>query len=80
MFGLGLLSMAFGPAAGLELADLLRGDPRLSSYHHLASVRADLLFKLGRRAEARAELERAAAQTENERERTLLLARASECG
>lgn len=70
------VSMAFGPAAGLEIADALRGEPALEDYHLLPSVRGDLLAKLGRRAEARAEFERAAAMTQNTRERELLLARA----
>ena len=71
-------SMAFGPAAGLELVDELVDEPALENYHLLASVRGDLLFKLGRFAEARAEFERAAAKTRNTRERGLLLARAAE--
>jgi predicted RNA polymerase sigma factor len=69
--------MAFGPAAGLELADALRDEPALQDYHLLPSVRADLLEKLGRHAEAYGEYLRAAALTQNERERELLLARAS---
>jgi RNA polymerase sigma factor (sigma-70 family) len=69
-------SMAFGPAAGLEIADTLTSDPALESYHLLPSVRADFLAKLGRFGEARAELERAAALTRNTRERALLLERA----
>jgi len=69
-------SMAFGPAAGLEIADALTSDPALESYHLLPSVRADFLTKLGRFAEARAELERAASLTRNTRERALLLERA----
>jgi predicted RNA polymerase sigma factor len=73
------LSMAFGPAAGLALADELLDVPSLKSYHLLPSVRGDLLFKLGRRPEARAEFERAASLTRNERERTFLLARAASC-
>ena len=68
--------MAFGPAAGLELVDALRAEPALASYHLLPSVRGDLLAKLGRRAEAGAEFERAAGMTRNERERALLLERA----
>jgi RNA polymerase sigma factor (sigma-70 family) len=71
--------MAFGPAAGLELVDRLISEPSLESYHLLPSVRGDLLVKLGRFEEARAELERAASLTRNERERTLLLGRAAEC-
>jgi RNA polymerase sigma-70 factor (ECF subfamily) len=71
--------MAFGPAAGLELVDTLTAEPSMKRYHLLPSVRGDLLFKLGRFAEARAELERAAALTRNARERELLLARAAAC-
>ena len=71
--------MAFGPAAGLELVDCLISEPSLERYHLLPSVRGDLLVKLGRFEEARAELERAASLTRNERERTLLLERAAEC-
>ena len=70
------VGMAFGPAAGLELVDALRSEPSLSSYHFLPSVRGDLLEKLGRHEEARAEFERAAALTQNARERELLLDRA----
>ncbi|NUU07789.1 RNA polymerase sigma factor [Leifsonia sp. C5G2] len=73
------LSMAYGPAAGLEVVDRLTIDGALASYHLLPSVRADLLQRLGRTAEARQEFERAAAMTSNERERELLLARAGEC-
>ena len=72
-------AMAFGPAAGLELADALLPEPSLKGYHLLPSVRADLLMKLGRREEARGEFERAASLTRNARERTLLLARAEAC-
>jgi RNA polymerase sigma factor (sigma-70 family) len=72
-------AMAFGPAAGLPLADALLGEPLLAGYHLLPSVRGDLLFKLGRFGEARAEFERAAAMTRNARERKLLLDRASGC-
>ena len=67
----------FGPAAALALVDGLASDPALARYHLLPSVRADLLAKLGRRAEARAEFERAAALMRNTRERELLLARAN---
>ena len=74
------VSMAFGPAAGLELADALADEPTLSRYHLLPAIRGDLLAKLGRREEACAELERAAALAQNARERELLLARARECG
>ena len=73
------VSMAFGPAAGLELVDGLLGEPSLKGYHLLPSVRGDLLFKLGRLEEARAEFERAASLTRNARERELLHARASAC-
>jgi len=71
--------MAFGPAAGLELADALVAEPSLRSYHLLPSVRGDLLAKLGRSDEARSEFERAAALTRNARERELLLERAAAC-
>jgi predicted RNA polymerase sigma factor len=71
--------MAFGPAAGLELADALLEEPALRSYHLLPSVRGDLLAKLGRVAEARTELERAASLAQNARERELLLSRARQC-
>ncbi len=74
------LAMAFGPAAGLELVDALTSEPSLRAYHLLPSVRGDLLVKLGRVDEARAEFERAAALTRNARERALLLARAAACG
>ncbi|HSN34646.1 MAG TPA: RNA polymerase sigma factor [Ideonella sp.] len=70
------LAMAFGPAAGLEVADALRDEPALARYHLLPAVRGDLLEKLGRRDEACAEFERAAALTRNLRERALLRARA----
>ena len=69
------VGMADGPAAGLALADRLLVDGRLDGYHWLPSVRGDLLFKLGRRPEARAEFARAAALTANAAERELLLAR-----
>lgn len=71
--------MAFGPDKGLELVDELAAEPALRTYHHLPSVRGDLLTKLGRRAEARHEFERAAALTRNGRERRLLLSRAAAC-
>jgi RNA polymerase sigma factor (sigma-70 family) len=74
------VAMASGPAAGLEIIDALRSDAALASYHLLPSVRGDLLFKLGRRGEARVEFERAAGLTRNSRERDLLLARALACG
>jgi predicted RNA polymerase sigma factor len=73
------LAMLFGPAAGLEIVDALTAEPALKSYHLLPSVRGDLLQKLGRLDEARAEFERAAALTQNERERKLLLDRAAAC-
>ncbi|MFD0030945.1 RNA polymerase sigma factor [Streptomyces sp. NPDC055059] len=73
------VSMAEGPAAGLALVDALAGEPALRDYHLLPSVRGDLLDRLGRREEARAEFERAASLTRNERERELLLARADKC-
>ncbi|MEA2693552.1 MAG: hypothetical protein QOJ16_2939 [Acidobacteriota bacterium] len=73
------LAMAFGPAAGLERVDALTSEPSLQGYHLLPSVRGDLLFKLGRFDEARAELERAASLTRNARERELLLERAAAC-
>ncbi|MFP2904425.1 RNA polymerase sigma factor [Pyxidicoccus sp. 3LFB2] len=73
------ISMAYGPAAGLELVDELTSEPSLKSYHLLPSVRGDLLFKLGRFAEARKEFEHAAALTRNARERKLLLERAAAC-
>ena len=71
--------MAFGPAAGLELVDELAEEPSLRAYHLLPSVRGDLLARLGRYAEAHAELERAASLAGNERERRLLLDRAAAC-
>jgi RNA polymerase sigma factor (sigma-70 family) len=74
------LSMAYGPAAGLALVEQIVDDPALKGYHLLPSVRGDLLFKVGRRAEARAEFERAAGLTRNERERELLKERAAACG
>jgi RNA polymerase sigma factor (sigma-70 family) len=74
------VAMAFGPAAGLELVDALRGEAALQNYHLLPSVRGDLLFKLNRFAEARSEFERAASLTANRREQELLLGRAQQCG
>jgi RNA polymerase sigma factor (sigma-70 family) len=71
------VAMAFGPQAGLDLVDALASEPSLAGYHLLPSVRGDLLFKLGRLAEARDEFERAASLTRNDRERALLLARAA---
>ena len=73
------VAMAYGPAAGLELADALAADGALKSYHLLPSVRGDLLLKLGRRVEARSEFERAAQLTQNVRESRLLLDRAAAC-
>ena len=73
------IGMAFGPAAGLAIVDALVADGALDEYHLLPAVRGDLLVKLGRGAEARGELERAAALTRNARERSLLLARAAAC-
>jgi RNA polymerase sigma factor (sigma-70 family) len=73
------VAMAQGPARGLEIVDALRDEPLLENYHLLPSVRGDLLGKLGRVDEARAEFERAAAQAQNARERALLLRRAAEC-
>ena len=70
------VAMAFGPAAGLELVDALAPERSLQNYHLLPSVRGDLLAKLGRFDEARAEFERAASLTRNARERDLLLQRA----
>nr|WP_099795635.1 RNA polymerase sigma factor [Variovorax sp. 54] len=74
------LSMAFGPAAGLEVVNALRDEPALKGYHLLPTVRGDLLFKLGRHDEARREFERAASLTRNTREQALLRARADACG
>ena len=74
------VSMALGPAAGLELVDAIKDEPTLRHYHLLPAMRADLLMKLGRLTEARQEFERAAAMTENVRERALMLERAAACG
>jgi predicted RNA polymerase sigma factor len=71
------VGMAFGPAAGLEIVDALAADAALANYHWLPSVRGDLLEKLGRMEEARAEFARAADMTRNARERALLLERAA---
>jgi RNA polymerase sigma factor (sigma-70 family) len=73
------VAMAYGPAAGLELADQLAAQGSLASYHLLPSVRGDLLAKLGRYEEARGEFERAATLTRNARESRLLLDRAAAC-
>jgi len=74
------VAMAFGPADGLAIVDALRSEPSLSNYHWLPSVRGDLLAKLGRNGEARAEFERAAQLARNARERELLLERAKALG
>lgn len=74
------VGMAYGPAAGLELVDALTAEPALKSYHLLPSVRGDLLEKLDRFSEARADYERAAALAQNARDRALLLERAARCG
>ena len=74
------VSMADGPAAGLAIVDTLAGEPALRGYHLLPSVRGDLLERLGRRDEARAEFQRAAAMAANTSERAHLLARAAACG
>jgi RNA polymerase sigma factor (sigma-70 family) len=73
------VSMAFGPAAGLDLVDRLTAEPSLKGYHLLPSVRGDFLKKLGRLDEAREEFQRAATLTRNTRERELLLDRAQAC-
>jgi RNA polymerase sigma factor (sigma-70 family) len=74
------VGMAFGPEPALALLDTIAEEPALARYHLLPSVRGDLLAKLGRAAEARAEFERAAESASNERERELLRRRAAECG
>ena len=71
------VGMALGPAAGLAVVDAIKDEPSLASYHLLPSVRADLLAKLGRVDEARAELGRAAGLAKNARERELLVKRAA---
>jgi len=71
------VSMASGPAAGLDAVDALLSEPSLQSYHLFPAVRGDLLAKLGRHAEAKLEFERAASLTRNTRERDLLNARAA---
>jgi predicted RNA polymerase sigma factor len=73
------VSMAYGPAAGLEIVDALTSESSLDAYHLLPSVRGDFLKKLGRLDEARVEFERAASLTRNARERELLLERAATC-
>src|SRR5580658_419158 len=74
------VGMSEGPEAGLAILEAIGGDPALKNYHLLPSVRADLLRKLGRLDEARAEFQRAASLTQNSRERDFLLARAASCG
>jgi RNA polymerase sigma factor (sigma-70 family) len=73
------MSMAFGPAEAMPLVDELADDPALRNYHLLPAVRADLLLKLGRGTEAKAEFEKAARMTRNLREQALLRARAAKC-
>jgi RNA polymerase sigma-70 factor (ECF subfamily) len=73
------VGMAFGPEAGLEAVDALAAEPSLKQYHLLPGVRGDLLAKLGRFAEARTELERAASLTRNARQKELLLEQAAAC-
>ncbi|MDR6884143.1 RNA polymerase sigma factor [Bacillus sp. 3255] len=73
------LSMAFGPEVGLEVVDSLIQEPSMKNYHLLPSVRGDFLMKLGRRQEASIEFKRAANLTRNDKERELLLKRASDC-
>nr|WP_276562934.1 RNA polymerase sigma factor [Paenibacillus anseongense] len=72
------ISMAFGPAFGLQIVDELQSEPSLKEYHLLPSVRGDLLVKLGRDDEACKEFDRAASMTRNEREKELLLKRVEE--
>jgi RNA polymerase sigma factor (sigma-70 family) len=74
------VSMADGPQAGLDIIEAIADEPSLENYHLLPAVRGDLLAKLGRHAEAKAEFEQAAAMTRNERERELLAGRARESG
>jgi predicted RNA polymerase sigma factor len=74
------VSMAFGPAAGLELVEALASEPALAGYHLLPAARGDLLERLGRTDEARAEFARAASLTRNAREQKVLLDRAAACG
>jgi RNA polymerase sigma-70 factor (ECF subfamily) len=73
------VGMSNGPQAGLALVDALAEETSLENYHLLPSVRGDLLVKLGRFDEARAEFDRAASLTRNVRERELLLGRSREC-
>ena len=70
------VGMAEGPGPALALIDAIKDEPALKSYHFLPVVRGDLLEKLGRRAEAKAEFEKAASLTHNEREQAFLRARA----
>ncbi len=70
------VAMAEGPQPGLDIVDAIAGHPKLAGHHLLPAVRGDLLARLGRPAEARAEFERAAALTRNQRERDALLRRA----
>ncbi len=74
------VGMAYGPERGLEIADALVDEPSLRGYHLLPSVRGDLLARLGRRGEARAQFERAAELTRNAAERRVLLDRAAALG
>jgi predicted RNA polymerase sigma factor len=73
------VAMAFGPARGLDIVDRIAAEPALAGYHHLPSVRGDLLARLGRYAEAAAEFRHAASLTRNIPERTVLLRRAADC-
>jgi predicted RNA polymerase sigma factor len=73
------VGMAFGPEAGLELVDAVACEPALRDYHLLPAARGDLLVRMGRTAEARAEFERAASLTQQERERAALIERMAAC-
>jgi predicted RNA polymerase sigma factor len=73
------VAMAYGPERGLEIIDGLAAEPALANYHHLPSVRGDLLSRLGRHGEAAEEFQRAATLTRNIAERTVLLQRATDC-
>src|SRR5262249_51971357 len=73
------VAMAYGPAAGLEIVERLSDEPQLAAYHLLTTVRGDLLAKLGRNDEARAQFEQAARLTRNRREKDLLKERARAC-
>jgi predicted RNA polymerase sigma factor len=73
------VGMAFGPEAGLELVDAVAGEPAMRDYHLLPAARGDLLVRMGRNAEARAEFERAASLTQQERERAALIKRMAAC-